>query len=152
MASRHADWLKQGQRDLDHARRSLDHGDYEWACFAAHQGAEKSDKAVFQRSGGDAWGHSITRLLEALPESVQPDGSLLDIAKSLDKHYIPPRYPNAHPEGAPYEYYTKGEAEQAIANGDQIVRFCSGVLAQQDGSGGTHPESDRGSDQAPSGN
>jgi HEPN domain-containing protein len=133
MASRHADWLKQGQRDLEHARRALDDGDYEWACFAAQQGAEKAVKAVYQKAGGMAWGHSVTALLESLPEPLQPDDRLLDAAKELDKHYILPRYPNAHPEGAPYEYYTKGEAERAVANAEQIIGFCAGVLAQPAG-------------------
>ena len=104
MASRHADWLKQGQRDLAHGRRSLDAGDYEWACFAAQQGAGKAVKAVVEKMGGVAWGHSVTALLEALSESLRPDPGLLDAAKALDKHYIPDRYPNSHPQGAPYEF------------------------------------------------
>lgn len=133
MASRYADWLKQGQRDLGHARRALEDGDYEWACFAAQQGAEKAVKALYQKAGGVAWGHSVTSLLEALPDPWQVDDELLDAARELDKHYIPPRYPNAHPEGAPYEYYTKGEAERAIANADRVIHFCADILA---GSGG----------------
>ena len=40
MASRHSGWLRQGERDLAHARRSLEQQDYEWFCFAAQQGAE----------------------------------------------------------------------------------------------------------------
>ena len=31
-------------------------------------------------------------------------------AMELDKAYIPARYPNAIPEGAPFEVYTKEEA------------------------------------------
>lgn len=140
MASRHADWLKQGQRDLEHARRAQRDGDYEWACFAAQQGAEKAVKAVYQKAGGMAWGHSVAALLESLPEALRPDGGMMDLARELDKHYIPPRYPNAHPQGAPYESYTRGEAERAIANADQIVRFCAGVLAEPGGDPGETSE------------
>ena len=129
MASRHADWLKQGQRDLGHGRRSLDAGDYEWACFAAQQGAEKAVKAVIEKMGGVAWGHSVTALLESLPESLRPDPGLLDAAKALDKHYIPARYPNSHPQGAPYEYYTRTEAECALVHAGQVIDFCEGFLA-----------------------
>ena len=129
MASRHADWMKQGLRDLAHGRHSLEAGDYEWACFAAQQGAEKAVKAVIEKAGGVAWGHSVTALLEALPESLRSGEQLLDAAKALDKHYIPARYPNSHPEGAPYEYYTRAEAECALANAAQIIDFCEGVLA-----------------------
>ena len=150
MASRPADWLKQGQRDVEHARRALDAGDYEWACFAAQQGAEKTVKALYQKAGGVAWGHSVTSLLEGLPAPWQPGSRLLDAAKELDKHYIPPRYPNAHPEGAPYEYYTKGEAERAIANADRIIRFCAGLLAESSGGAEAAPGSGEGADRLPS--
>lgn len=129
MASRHADWMKQGRRDLDHGRHSLDAGDYEWACFAAQQGAEKAVKAVIEKAGGVAWGHSVTALLEALPESLRSGQKLLDEAKALDKHYIPARYPNSHPQGAPFEYYTRSEAECALENAARVIDFCEGVLA-----------------------
>ena len=151
MASRHADWLKQGQRDLEHARKSLDNGDYEWACFAAQQAAEKAVKAAYQKLGGVAWGHSVTALLKSLPESSRPDEQLLDAAKDLDKHYIPARYPNAHPEGAPYEYYTRGEAERALANAEKILRFCADILARPDGNLDSTPPISEGPDQPPPG-
>jgi HEPN domain-containing protein len=144
MASRHADWLKQGQRDLEHARRALAGGDCEWACFAAQQGAEKAVKAVIQNLGGTAWGHSVTALLLALPETTQPGESLLDSARELDRHYISARYPNAHPEGPPYENYTRGEAERAVANSELVIRFCAGVLARPAGDLGRPPESSAG--------
>lgn len=128
MASRHADWFRQGERDLDHARRATEHGDYEWACFAAQQGAKKAVKAVFQKVGAVAWGHSVAALLEALPDISPLDDALLDAAKELDKHYIPARYPNSHPQGAPFEYYTQGEADRAVSNAEKIITFCSGFL------------------------
>ena len=128
MASRHADWFRQGERDLDHARRATEQGDYEWACFAAQQGAEKAVKAVFQKVGAVAWGHSVSALLEALPDISPLDDALLDAAKELDKHYIPARYPNSHPQGAPFEYYTQGEADRAVSNAKKIITFCSDFL------------------------
>ena len=44
-----------------------------------------------------------------------------DLAKELDKAYIPTRYPNVHPEGAPYELYTKEEAERLGINIREVV-------------------------------
>ena len=41
-------------------------GFYEWACFISQQAAEKAAKAVLQRWGAEAWGHSVVRLLEAV--------------------------------------------------------------------------------------
>ena len=131
---------------LAHARHSIEDGDYDWACFADQQGAEKAVKAIFQKLGGDAWGHSVAALLEALPQgnsgqSAHLDETLLDAAKELDKHYIPARYPNSHPQGAPYESYTQGEAERAISNAERIIRYCSGVLAEPVGDDSEAPDS-----------
>lgn len=42
MPERHADWLRQARRDVAHAQRAAEDGDYEWSCFAAQQGAEKA--------------------------------------------------------------------------------------------------------------
>lgn len=42
MANRAPDWLAQSKHDLSHARNALDDGDYDWACFATHQAAEKA--------------------------------------------------------------------------------------------------------------
>jgi len=47
---------------------------------------------------------------------------------ALDKHYIPTRYPNGFDSGAPGDYYTKADAQQAIENAKQIVEFCEGCV------------------------
>jgi len=129
MPERHADWLRQANRDLEHARRSAAGGDYEWACFATQQGAEKAVKAVYQWLGAIAWGHSVTMLLTNLPESYYPTESLVEQAKALDKHYITTRYPNGFERGAPLDYYTLAEAERSIEDAGAIIRFCEDLLA-----------------------
>ena len=128
MGLRSEDWLQQGRHDLRHARLSADSGDFAWACFAAHQGAEKILKAVHQRMGHEAWGHSVRDLVRSLPESVKVEPGIEQAGTDLDKHYIGSRYPNSYPQGAPFEYYTSGEAERAIANAGEILRFCEGLL------------------------
>jgi HEPN domain-containing protein len=124
MAKRDLDWLWQAKRDLELARLSNDGGFHEWACFACQQAAEKALKALFQHRGADAWGHLLADLVEALPGEVQVPPAVIEAAKELDKHYIPPRYPDALPSGAPGQSYTRGEAERAIANAQRILRFC----------------------------
>ena len=133
MASRHQDWFNQGIRDAELARWCIEGGHYEWACFAAQQAAEKVIKAVFQKLGGDAWGHSVTDLLRALPSSLTVETGLLNAARELDRHYIPARYPNSHPSGAPFEHYMQGEAVRAVSNAESIIAFCEGVLAEPGG-------------------
>lgn len=107
-----------------HARNARDDGDHDWSAFAAHQAAEKAIKAVFQRLHLDAWGHVLSVLLANLPEEARPAAALIDAAKELDKHYIPTRYPNGFERGAPTDFYTRREAEQAIGNAEAVLEWC----------------------------
>lgn len=126
--NRWRDWWAQAERDLRHAEHSREVGDHEWGAFAAHQAAEKAVKALIQSLGGDPWGHSIHGLLKALPEDVAVPDAAREAAARLDKHYLPARYPNGIPAGHPGELYTSNEAETAIADAEQVVRFCRGHL------------------------
>jgi len=139
VSARHGDWFRQAKRDLEHAKRALTDGDYEWTCFAAQQSAEKAVKALFLKAKRIPWGHSVGALLQGLPSPWQPDDTTVDAGKELDKHYIPPRYPNAYPQGAPYDYYTRAEAERAIAHCTHILAFCEHILAEP-GSSQVTPE------------
>jgi len=130
MVERSADWLKQAKRDLENALHELRGEYYEWSCFLAQQSAEKGVKAVYQKLGGEAFGHSVSGLLESLPRDFRPSKELLDIAKELDKAYIPTRYPNVHPRGAPYELYTEEEAKRLISYAEKILEFCQDILAR----------------------
>lgn len=129
MVNRYRDWWSQAQADLGHARYAMDGGAYEWACFAAQQAAEKALKAVFEAQGRKSWGHSVTRMLQFMQEEGHTiSEQLLDAAKILDKHYIPTRYPNGLEQGAPTEFYTRKEAEDAICCAEEILRFCASLL------------------------
>lgn len=118
------DWLRQAEKDLAHARRDVEGGDYEWACFSAQQAAEKVVKALYQSIHIDVGGHSVSKMLRDLPAELNPVVALIEAAKELDKHYIPSRYPNFHTEGAPLDYYTEAEARRAVENARQILEFC----------------------------
>ncbi len=126
---RSADWMDQARGDLDHARADLAGGFYEWACFSAQQAAEKAVKAVFQKLGDEAWGRSVAGLLQELAQRREVPQELQDLALELDKAYIPTRYPNAHPRGAPRRLYTRQEAERLVTYADRILAFCEGLLA-----------------------
>lgn len=129
MPSRVDDWWRQAQRDLRHARNALNSGDYEWACFAAQQAAEKAVKAVYQRLHMEAWGHVVHRLLEELPSTHLPGVELVDAGRRLDRFYIPARYPNGFASGAPGDFFSAADAASAIADGEAILDFCSHHLA-----------------------
>ncbi len=123
---RSKDWLRQAEKDLEHALHSIEAKDYEWACFSAQQSAEKAIKAVYQKNHIEAFGHSITKLLENLKE--KPSDEIIECAKILDKFYIPTRYPNSFDTGAPCDYFTEKEAKEAIKCAEKIIRFCKELL------------------------
>jgi len=91
--------------------------------LAAHQAAEKAVKAVYQARHQDAWGHTVSLLLGSLSPAA-PEPVLVEKAKVLDKHYVPTRYPNGFPSGAPTDFYTLPEATEAIRIAEEIVEFC----------------------------
>ena len=126
---RSRDWLDQPDGDLAHARSDLREGFYDWACFSAQQAAEKAVKAVFQRLGAEAWGHSVADLLAELARHHAVSEPLRDAALELDKAYIPTRYPNAHPSGAPRGRYTRTEATRLIDHARTAIEFCSRLLS-----------------------
>ena len=105
MANRATDWFRQACRDLEQAKDSARSQRHEWACFAAHQSAEKAVKALHLHRGQEAWGHVVGRLLRELPAADRPKDDLIDKALVLDAYYVAPRYANGHPEGPPFEHY-----------------------------------------------
>ena len=125
---RSKDWFRQGEKDLEHARKSVASSDFEWACFAAQQAAEKAVKALYQSVHIDSVGHSVSRMMRNLPDNLRAPQGLIERAMDLDRHYIPSRYPNSHPEGAPLDYYTEQDARSAIEGAEQIVGFCRGKI------------------------
>jgi len=130
MVERSRDWVKQAERDLENAKYEMGGGFFEWACFLSQQAAEKALKAAYQRLGGEAFGYSVSGLLSSLPEDYKAEEALRSKAMELDKAYIPTRYPNAIPEGAPFEVYTREEARRLISYAEEIVEFCKNILSK----------------------
>jgi HEPN domain-containing protein len=127
LPNRSRDWLAQAERDLEHAEATRQDGRHEWACFAAHQCAEKAVKALHLHKGQEAWGHVVAKLLAELPGDV--DETLPDKAKVLDAMYVPTRYPNGHPEGAPFEHYGDLQSTEVIQYAREILDFVRAEMA-----------------------
>ena len=119
-------WRQQADRTLDTARLA-DAGDRpEWACFLAEQAAQQAVKGFLHGLGGEAWGHDLIVLsgrAAELGQTVWADVS--EPAARLSRHYIPARYPDAHPSGPPGAHYTASDAGSAIED-------CLMVLATVD--------------------
>ena len=123
MPERSADWFRQAEADLRHARHAAESEDFEWAAFAAQQAGANAVKALCKKVHVEAPGQAMSLLLASLPDAVGA-APCLDAARRLDKHYIPARYPNGFERGAPVDFYTPGEATQAIADAEEILGFC----------------------------
>lgn len=129
MANRAQDWFRQGVRDLEQAKDSRESNRHEWACFAAHQAAEKAVKALHLHRAQEAWGHVVAQLLMDLPEDIEVPTELVDKARVLDGYYIPARYPNGHPSGAPFEHYGQLQSGESIRYAREIIEFARAQMA-----------------------
>lgn len=127
---RSRDWMDQAKGDLRHSLSDIEQGFYEWSCFSSQQAAEKAVKAVFQKMGAEAWGHSVSDLLRELSKKHNVPKELINGALELDKAYIPTRYPNAHPSGSPRTRYIEDEAKRLYSHAEKIIQFCESLLSR----------------------
>jgi len=132
--NRSADWMHQALSDLDLARVSAEAGHHEWACFACHQAVEKALKAFHLQRGQQTWGHGLGRVFRDLPA---PDREALNQAVSdledrlriLDALYIPTRYPDSLPDGAPTDHFGRLQSDDAFRHARSLVDAVRDALA-----------------------
>ena len=123
-------WLAQAERDLDDAEYNLEGDRHNLACFVAQQAAEKALKAYLYHQGAeDVWGHSVAELCDDAAEFDEGFADLNKTAASLDKYYIPTRYPNGLPGGIPSEAFIKADALSAVAIARSVIDFVKGRIA-----------------------
>lgn len=61
-------------------------------------------------------------------KNIKPPENLLEAARELDRHYIPARYPNAHPDVAPHEAYDEATSRRALKAAEEIIGFVKRVI------------------------
>ncbi len=128
MQNRAKDWLKQAENDLSWAHDTLKAGKYAQACFICQQVAEKALKAIAYKSGFDmVKSHSVMEIAKML----DINGDIESMGKRLNQYYISTRYPDAVPSGAPYEYYSHDQAEEAIGFASKIITFAQGQVHER---------------------
>ncbi len=125
---RSGDWLRQAQRDLQHAENSLKFADFEWVCFSSQQAAEKALKSVYEKDNLEARGHSILGLLQGLASYYKIPKEFFSYARILTRYYIETRYPNGFPEGAPCDFFDREMAEEAIDAAKKILEWCRDII------------------------
>ncbi len=123
-------WFDEALWDLETARILHRERRFNAAAFYSHQAAEKACKALLYHVNEVPWGHSVrellTRYFNRLNE--RPREDLLRCARELDRHYIPSRYPNAHPSGTPHEAYDEWASEEALKAAEKVISFVKEVL------------------------
>jgi len=134
MANRAGDWLSQANQDLAMADVSAGHGHHEWACFAAHQAVEKALKGLHLFHGQQAWGHGLGRLFRDLPDGLQERmeadvPELVERLRILDALYIPTRYPDSLPDGAPSDHFGHLQSRDALSHARSLVDAIAAAMA-----------------------
>lgn len=128
-----ARWLAQALCDVDDARYLSAGERHSLACFVAQQAAEKALKAFLYATGREfVWGHSVAELCH---EAGQLDSRFLEkhpMAASLDKYYIPTRYPNGLPGGIPSEAFGEHDSSHAISTATRIIELVTTLLKPGD--------------------
>ncbi len=119
-------WIKQAEADLSDALYSLQGKRYNLTCFLAQQAAEKALKGFLYLQGHEiVWGHSVAELLDDASASNPQFLAFKDKGASLDRLYIPTRYPNGLPGGIPAESFTEKDAREALEMAREIIDFSS---------------------------
>lgn len=110
-------WIKNAKRTLESAKSDQSAEFNNWACFKAQQSAESALKAFMRGTGQPSFGHSLS----AMAQQIGFPREFIEMAKSLDKYYIPTRYTDVWPEGIPDDYYTRVDAENTIQIAESII-------------------------------
>jgi len=123
-------WWSEAEWDLETASILHEKKRFNAAVFYAHQAAEKACKALLFSVNEAPWGHSIRILLERYgeAENINVPDEIFEYARELDRHYIPSRYPNAHPAGTPHEAYDEKTSRRALEAAKAILEFVRRVL------------------------
>lgn len=121
-------WFHQAEHTIGSAQRDQGAGDYAWSCFKAQQAGEYALKALLRGLGKPASGHSLLKLVEEVKKAgISIPRQLPGWARELDRHYIPPRYPDAYAAGSPFEFYDQDTAERALQAAAQIIDLVKEV-------------------------
>ena len=57
------------------------------------------------------------------------EDSMANRAKVLDNFYVSTRYPNGHPDGAPFDHHGPLQSEEALKHARAIVAFVRAEMA-----------------------
>lgn len=122
------DWLRQAELDLKAAGDLLASRNFAWACFTSQQCAEKAFKATLFHLGKPVLTHNIVDMLKALTPHLSVPLDVVKAGNTLNRYYIPTRYPGAFSSGAPGDQYFEPEAKEATELARVVHDFARSTL------------------------
>jgi len=122
---RYSDWYEEGLDDYATAKDLFRLRRYSKVCYFCHQACEKILKALMikELKRYDPI-HSVAELLRRLSTVLNVPKELITIGEKLDRYYIPTRYPNAWPYGAPHTHYSEEDAKEALNYAEKVMEFA----------------------------
>jgi HEPN domain-containing protein len=126
-------WREEAENALRGARVQRDAGLHNWACFLAEQGAQLALKGLLHGLGRGPWGHDVVRLGSLAGEVVEVPEDVAAALRRLSRHYIPARYPDAHPSGPPGPHYGPADSQEALGDAAAVLEFVDRTWANLHG-------------------
>jgi len=125
---RSADWLEQAEGELAAARDLFTAGHWAWCCFTSQQAAEKALKAALEHFRTGRGGHNLNELCQSVEAHTTVPKRIQDACARLNRFYIPTRYPDAFPSGAPIQQFFDSDAQEALSDAEEVVRFVVSLI------------------------
>jgi HEPN domain-containing protein len=122
-------WLQQAGEHFAAAEWAAQGRHWPNACFQFQQAAELALKALLIRQGEQVRVHGLLHLLELLRSYYPEVGRLDRAARSLDRFYIPARYPDALPTGTAAAYFNEQDSVEAQTAADEVLSLARQTLA-----------------------
>ncbi len=115
--------------DLQVAELTLREGIYNQTCFHAQQAAEKALKGFLAAARSSVpRTHSLTQILEFCVAVDATFPNLEKESRSLDRFYIPTRYPDALPGSLPDGSPEHADASEALLAARLIIERVNQVI------------------------
>ena len=129
--NRYLDWFRQAENDLEWGNHTLYSEFFSQACFISQQVALKSLKSLCLYYKLDTIRtHSVRKIAQELGIN----GEIEEKGKYLDLFFIPTRYPDSLPEGAPFESFTQQQAKDALDKALSILNYVRAkIIISKDG-------------------
>lgn len=124
---RTSDWMEQAKGEFKAARDLFATSNHAWCCFTCHQAAEKALKAILEHFGSPTVGHNLIALASEVPRFTQMPREAEVACRILNRYYIPTRYPNAFPSGAPIHMFNEDDAREALQHAEKVMDVARAI-------------------------